>query len=216
MTAITSSLPSRFAPLFCILNDIAGLNPVGIAVAGSFGNPKKYPDNNSDLDLLFVFNSENIMEIVREVESITSGHHDLKCLRLGPHPQFGHLLNIFDTKDPLLWVDVGVMDVNYSRCYLTGLPITTLFGDVVNSGLPPDVDAQLEHLYKKIVKSINKGKNDLVINYCFRFYQWANIEPDTTKSIDEHVRYIRQYAIKRFPYFSEIDTSNNLLQGTLR
>ncbi len=183
-------LPITFRRFSTPLEKLALMNPIGIALAGSYGNPKKIPDKCSDLDILFVFDNTNVLSILRHFESEIASERGLVYTHLGAHPQFGHLVNLFFADDPLRWIDVGIMDENFSRNYLTGQPITVIKGFVDTSGIPPSANSQLSHLAKKIMKTKQRNDITLMIVYSYRYVQWASMhvnEGDVSGSVVERV-----------------------------
>lgn len=195
------SIPVAFSRFEGPLEWLMSKNPSGVALAGSYGDLNKLPDSFSDLDILFVFNTTNILNIIREFMESLSNDTGLIGVYLGPHPQFGHLVNLYFSDNPTHWIDVGIMDENFACNYLTGLPITIIKGSVNTTGIPPNHYDQTSHLAKKIIKAKQRNDIHLMKIYCYRYAQWANIDISQEENVKRVVQCVFDDVKSKFPHF---------------
>lgn len=206
-----SIIPYSFERFRRLIEPLMDNGPRAVALAGTYGNPYKKGDELSDLDLLFVFHPEDTLEILRRYMDFLHTHCSVTALHLGMHPQFGHLVNIYFTDNPLQWVDVGIMDTTFACNYLTCLPITVVKGDIPTCGIPPAPDSQVAHLAKKIAKAFMRRDKHLVAVYSYRYLQWAKIDASCNSRLEETIEKVTQDIAQRFPYMlNNLDPHNRM------
>lgn len=192
-------IPKRFHHFLDCFDFLLSKNPKSIAFAGSYGNQLKRPDGLSDLDIILVYETTNVLCILREWIVHLSHQVTFSCIYLGVHPQFGHLVNLSDSADPLLWIDVGIMDEVFAKNYLTDLPIRVLRGSIKTSGLRSNPESHMAHLLRKAIKARQRNSNLAASSYCYRYLHWRQLlspqDDDDTKGLELVLKDAKQ----RFP-----------------
>lgn len=204
-----SQIPLAFSRFIPAIEPLMQLGPTAVAFAGTYGNPSKHGDGLSDLDILFVFHTESILNILNEYLGTVQRNDALISLYLGIHPQFGHMVNLYFTDAPLQWVDVGIMDEIFASNYLTGLPIKVLKGRIPTCGIPPNADNQIAHLAKKLAKAQNRKDAHMVSVYSYRYLQWAQIDASRYDSFEKTFEVVFKDISKRFPCIQKELCHNN-------
>lgn len=172
-------LPSTFSKFYTPIKILDTFNPQSIAIVGSFGDITKTPSEFSDLDLIFVFNTESITIILNNLLGKLSEINKLHTTYLGVTFQFGHTISMYFEEHPLRWIDIGIMDTNFASDYLVNLPITIIKGCITTSGIPSFPINQMHHLAKKIMKAYFQKNNQSVLIFCHRYLGWWKIYYDT-------------------------------------
>lgn len=162
----------RFDPAMKILES---LNPEAIGVVGSYGDSSKAPDDFSDLDVLFVYETEEILVIVQELMNRLESINGIVASYLGVHFQFGHVVNIHFTDDPLCWMDIGIMDFVFANNYLVELPIKMVLGDIQTCHMPAQQKNQLRFLAMKYKKAVARKDHLYILNCAVRYLAWLRV-----------------------------------------
>jgi hypothetical protein len=197
------SIPSRFSKFTHIIDHLYFYSPAGIAIVGSYGDFTKAPTINSDLDLIFVYDSDCILSILEYFLNMLSANSEVQFNYLGVHYQFGHLISMHYKKDPYVWVDIGIMDVNYASNYLVDLPIKVIQGNIKTSGISTSPVNQLYNLAKKILKAKLQKHDQQLLIFCNRYLGWWKVLFDTA------ARYSNNSSIDLFSGNGGIQYSSN-------
>ncbi len=177
-------IPAEFEQFNQALEILNEMNPAALAIVGSYGDPNKEPDQLSDLDLIYVFDTNAIRIYVDQFVSKLETIEGLIANYLGVHLQFGHVINIFFRHDPLRWVDIGLMDRHFSDDYLVDLPLSILKGSIRTSGITQYPENQMQFLARKLKKA--QLRNDLlyVANCACRYVAWLHVATKIAKPLD--------------------------------
>lgn len=171
----TNLIPQKFLIFQDIFNIIEEFSPAAISIVGSHGDPNKTPRENSDLDLIFVFDTPNIFKTYKEITSRIKGSHLFYLVELGVHYQFGYIISIY-TLSPLLWIDIGIMDPAFASHYLIDLPQKPILGTI----LPPQNFQyplhNQNHLARKILKLMGESKLFRAKEAAYRYISWRLLE----------------------------------------
>lgn len=170
------SVPVEFASFNQALAILNRMNPTAMAIVGSYGDLGKTPDQWSDLDLIYVFNSNEIGLLVEQFIDQLGEIDGLLFTYLGVHFQFGHVISIFFRDDPLRWVDIGMMDRNFSENYLVDLPMCVQKGHIPTCGIPSYPENQMQHLAKKLLKARLRNDQLYVATCACRYIAWLQVE----------------------------------------
>jgi len=168
-------IPKNFLRFLAPIEAIVGSQPVSISLVGSYGNPNKQPTNASDLDIIFVFDVKSAFRIYHKILSDLHKIENLEIVELGVHFQYGFVLSIYYHDNPLCWVDVGIMDVIFSKNYLVNLPRKDVFGKIEGSEIKQNPLHQMNHLARKILKSKNDAHMLSVDAACYRYLGWLKV-----------------------------------------
>jgi len=171
-------IPKKFSHFFEPINAIVLRHPVSISIVGSYGNPNKKPTESSDLDLIFVFDTGSIYEVFQRCLRDLYKIDNLWVVELGVHFQYGYVISIYYADNPLCWVDIGVMDVNFSENYLVNLPKKDVFGSIQSSGIGQNPVHQMNHLARKILKARGSGQALTVEIACYRYLAWLKVHSE--------------------------------------
>ena len=163
----------KFSSVIKVLND---LHPNSIAIVGSHGNPNKPPDIHSDVDLILVFDSDNIPSIVERAIDALQNLPEYRCVYLGVHFQFGHALSVYCRATPMEWLDIGIMGRDFSRNYLVDHPILPIVGNIQSSGAKSIPEYQLNHLARKLKKAILRNDSVQAFSCGARYLGWLEVE----------------------------------------
>ncbi len=173
------ALAPTFTPVLQILDAFI---PSAIAIVGSRGDSTKSPDEFSDTDLIYVFDSRNILYLLGEIQQRLAKIVGLHTVYLGVHFQFGHVLSAFFESQPLCWIDIGLMDQDFAANYLVGLPMTVVHGSVPTCGLPTNPRNQMQHLARKLLKANLRNNSLHAVNCAFRYLNWLEVENRNTQA----------------------------------
>jgi hypothetical protein len=180
-------LPLSFVRFFGFIEILITFDPKSIAIVGSYGDFEKTPNQFSDLDLVFVFDTESILSILNNYMRKLSDLQGIEITYLGVTFQFGHTISMYFHDDPLHWIDIGIMDCNYANNYLVDLPLTAIKGIVSTCGISSSPQSQLHHLAKKILKAQRMDNSQLLIIFCYRYLGWWKTCFDTLyRKISKH------------------------------
>lgn len=177
-----SFLPDGYSCFCGVLDAIYKFAPVGVSIIGSRGDKNKVVNESSDLDIVFVFNTQNICELNTKIRIEFGNIANLRIIELGVHYQFGFVYSIYFQENPMKWMDVGVMDSSFASNYLVDFPKTDVRGSVKpykNKEVP---DNHLNHLSRKIVKHLNKGQFLQATIAAYRYLNWLNVENKVNKT----------------------------------
>ncbi len=165
-------LPSNFLSFKEPIEKIMGYSPSAVGIVGSYGDSIKTPTAFSDLDIIFSFQSQSIVKIVTSYIDDLKKINNLVYYPLGNHLQFGHLISMYFENNPMRWLDVGIMDENFSDNYLVGDPLTIVFGKISTCGMLTGPIDRMHHLARKIISAKKQNKTQDVIIFCFRYLEW--------------------------------------------
>jgi hypothetical protein len=196
-------LPSSFSKFVKPIKILETYNPQSIAIVGSFGDITKTPTEFSDIDLIFVFNTNAITVILSDYLESLAKINKLIAIYLGVTSQFGHTISMYFKNNPLCWVDIGIMDSNFASNYLVNLPIKIVKGNIPTSGIPSFPTNQMHHLAKGIIKAHNQNNKQKVLISCHRYLRWWKIHIDTLlrmKNYDISKHRLKSYEIEYKSY----------------
>ncbi len=171
-------IPKKFSHFFAPINAIVLRHPTSISIVGSYGNPNKKPTESSDLDLIFVFDTELIYEVFQGCLNDLYKIDGLRVIELGVHFRYGYVVSVYYADNPLCWVDIGVMDVNFAENYLVNLPRKDVFGSIQNCGIGQNPLHQMNHLARKILVARGSRKVLTVEIACYRYLAWLKVHSD--------------------------------------
>ena len=168
--------PLEFAPFEEALEILEAMNPVAKAIVGSYGDPAKAPDQFSDLDLIYVFDTNQIRLLVERCIDRLREIDDLVTIHLGVHFQLGHVISILFRREPLRWIDIGMMDRNFSENYLVDASMKVLTGHIPTCGIPTHPENWMLHLAKKLMQAQLRNNQLYVVTCACRYLTMVEVE----------------------------------------
>lgn len=177
-------LPDKFKEFTKPVSSIMSFNPTNISIVGSYGNHNKYPNKFSDIDLIFVFETNDIYKLYSKILTNLQNVDNLVCLELGVHYQFGYTLNIYFRNNSCKWIDVGIMDCHFATNYMINLPKKDVYGSFKTQKNKQIPSSHINQLGRKILNCI---KQEHVFNakiLAYRYLDWLKVENDI-KNIKE-------------------------------
>lgn len=173
---LNNYLPPSYEPFIPILDLLTLYSPNAIAIVGSYGDFSKTPTILSDVDMIYIFETDFIIKILNCYIEELSRINELQFYYLGVTFQFGHTISMNFKDNPIMWLDLGIMDMNYSMNYLVDLPMKVISGKVNTCGIPPSPINQMHHLAKKIIKANMQNRHQNVLVLCYRYLGWWRIQ----------------------------------------
>ncbi|NTV41218.1 MAG: hypothetical protein HGA61_03005 [Candidatus Moranbacteria bacterium] len=170
-----NSIPEKFKEFKPVFQTLSSLNPKSVSIVGSYGDSNKTPSDSSDLDAIFVFDKSDIRTLYGKCLLELNKINNLEVVELGVHAQFGYVFNIYFKDNPLKWIDLGIMDVNFSENYLSNLPKTDIFGHTDVSKDKPSAIAHMNQLSRKIIVALRKKDYLTLTTFCFRYLGWWKV-----------------------------------------
>lgn len=171
-----SYLPNKFTEFDSVFDQLYKFRPINISIIGSYGDKNKTPDEASDLDMIFVFDTNNIYNLNSEISNEFDKIQGLRIIKLGVHFQFGFVYSIYYEKKPMKWLDLGIMDSNFANNYLVNFPKKDVKGSINPSANKEIPNNHLNHLARKITKYLHKGKLLQAKIASYRYLNWLNVE----------------------------------------
>lgn len=203
-------IPENFKQFIKPIDKLMLYNPVSISIVGSYGNPNKKPNSSSDLDLIFVFKTNYIYKILKDFLKDLYKINELCIIELGVHFQFGYVISIFYKNNPLLWVDIGIMDINFAENYLINLPRKDVFGSINNSGVGQNPFNQMNHLARRIISTYNNKQHLTLKIACHRYLGWLKVYKDIQR-IGKKQNDIDSDVAKLFKSYSIFNRNINII-----
>ncbi len=176
-----SFLPEDFLCFCGVLDAIFSFEPIGVSIIGSHGDKHKTTNESSDFDIVFVFDTENIYELNTKIRIEFANIPNLKTVELGVHYQFGFVYSIYFRENPMRWMDVGIMDLNFATNYLVDFPKIDVRGNIKPCKNKEVPDSHLNNLSRKIVRHLNKGQILQATIAAYRYLNWLNVENKVNK-----------------------------------
>lgn len=204
-------MPHKFSVFQEAMDAIDKFHPVAMSLIGSYGDANKTPTENSDLDLIFVFETSNIFHLYTSIVNRIRALSLYYLVELGVHYQFGYLISIY-TPVPLLWMDIGIMDQHFASNYLINLPQTCVFGEITPPANHQFPSHNENHLARKILKLIEGGKTFKAKEVSYRYISWRLLELQLQgrTSMEDQLEYDK--LIKCVDSFSDVDVMEFVLK----
>ncbi len=178
---IDNYFPIQFSSFRVVAETIHNFHPINISIVGSFGDQNKIPNDQSDFDVIYVFRTTNIYSVNDKINSQLKKIKKLKILELGVHFQFGFLYSLYFEDNPMRWIDIGIMDLNFAINYLVDLPKKDVYGSFRTSGIKEIPKNHLNQLGRKIIKYLNNGQHLQAQIVSYRYLNWLNVENKINK-----------------------------------
>jgi hypothetical protein len=169
-------LPAKFAEFIKPINSIISFNPACISIVGSYGNLNNQPTDFSDIDLVFIFNTDNIYRLFRDIAIKLSKIRGLTYVELGVHYQFGYELSIYYKKKYQKWIDIGIMDYHFAVNYMINFPKIDVYGTFNPQQNKQNPQAHLNHLGRRILNYLAQKEILKATILSYRYLNWLNIE----------------------------------------
>lgn len=176
-----SYLPDSFLEFKKIFDILNKYKPKNISIVGSYGDKFKTPKKHSDLDILFVYETNEIFKVNEKIKNEIKKIKKIKLIELGVHYQFGFVCSIYFENNPKKWIDLGIMDLNFANNYLVDFPKTDIKGIITNSKNKEIPNNHLNHLSRKILKLLKKNKILQAKIASYRYLNWLNVEQKILK-----------------------------------
>lgn len=167
--------PNEFEEFSSELNKIQSFTPIAVSIVGSYGDSNKSTTSNSDLDIVFVFESDEIFRLHNEIVYELRNNKKLEVVELGVHYQFGYTLSIYYKEKPLKWIDIGLMDIHFANNYLVDLPKIDIIGCIKTQKNNQRPEFWLNHLARKIAKSLLQEDVLSAKIFSYRYISWKKV-----------------------------------------
>ena len=204
-------LPDSFKEIDCPISTITSFNPKNIAIVGSYGNPNKIPNIFSDIDLVFIFETNNIFKLYNDLLTSLQKIKRLVCEELGVHYQFGYTINIYYEDNSQKWIDIGVMDCHFATNYMINLPKKDVYGNFFpqkNKQLP---SAHISQLGRKINICLKQANIFNAKILAYRYLSWIKVENDII-NISNKNKIDSDFLIKNFQMMNDDEVLNYVIK----
>ena len=169
------SLPERFLRFAPILEQIVGFNPKEISIVGSYGNKEKTPSPFSDFDIVFIFHTAALFDRYSSIVETLTSNDGLQVVELGVHYQFGYVICLYFRDNPMVWVDIGIMDEVFAYNYMICKPKTDILGSFKPAKNGDYIQGHMNHLARKILLAFRKKDLITAKISAYRYIGWIRL-----------------------------------------